>query len=829
MSALQTILKDKSLRTGWLSLAISLIIFIAPSFMELEDQYFGLFMCNFGIAIIYYFIVRFNKSQFHDTHRIHYNLIKLVLLLISAYSLNRELEVFSASATWFSILLVLVSVNYLASCFFNSFHNIFRNLIFFIYGVSIIVFIYLALYLMPLYAVSLLGLLALGISIHTFVPGLFVYYTISIASALGGKNKSYWFSFTAGIISTIIISAFYVITWNNNVNHLNKVYAAATIKGDNQLPVWIHVAQQTGSNDLIGKILKTDLIYTSGSWKENFLWNVPKRKFGEEQQLHDPLVVLSNLFSKKIMIPENERVKILESQYNSRHQALKRLWSGDHLRTKTVASHIRIWPEMHLSYTEKIITVHNYSQQSWRGQEEAIYTMHMPEGAVVTSLSLWIDGKEEKGILTTKQKADSAYNTIVGIESRDPSVVHWQEGNTVSIRVFPVFSHESRTFKVGITAPLRSNRGQLAYDNIWFQGPDAGNAIETVRLEMVSAPKSFIRQASYSTNNNKVFTRSGKYKPVWSLAFDDIGLQENSFSFDGYSYSIVPYERKRNAASITDVYLDLNKSWTLKEMDEVWTIIKDKRVWIQNEGFKIIDASDRQELINKIQGTEFSLFPYHLIQDKEHSMVITKSGHYSPNLFDLEGSTFLQSLRGKTNNGRIKLFHIGNEFSPYLRSLKEYRLFDFEYGNAKLLAKLFEHGTFINDDESEDEVIVHSADVRIIRSRGASISNAPDHLMRLFAYNQIMRKLGNSGMTKKYTDSTLMNQAHEAYVVSPVSSLVVLEKQTDYDRFDITDNGKSLKNASQKNNGAVPEPGEWAMIIIIAAVFIFFLLKWKLF
>ena len=134
----------------------------------------------------------------------------------------------------------------------------------------------------------------------------------------------------------------------------------------------------------------------------------------------------------------------------------------------------------------------------------------------------------------------------------------------------------------------------------------------------------------------------------------------------------------------------------------------------------------------------------------------------------------------------------------------------------------------MKDVESEDEIVVHSADIRILRSKGETRSNAPDHLMRLFAYNQVMRKLGITGLTKGSVDSTLANTAYEAYVVSPVSSLVVLEKQTDYDRFDIKDNGKSLKNASLKNNGAVPEPGEWAMIIIIAAVFVFFMFKWKM-
>ena len=40
-----------------------------------------------------------------------------------------------------------------------------------------------------------------------------------------------------------------------------------------------------------------------------------------------------------------------------------------------------------------------------KSPEEALYTFYMPEGAVVTSLSLWINGNEEKAILTTKEKA----------------------------------------------------------------------------------------------------------------------------------------------------------------------------------------------------------------------------------------------------------------------------------------------------------------------------------------------------------------------------------------------------------------------------------------
>jgi XrtN system VIT domain protein len=100
--------------------------------------------------------------------------------------------------------------------------------------------------------------------------------------------------------------------------------------------------------------------------------------------------------------------------------------------------------------------------------------------------------------------------------------------------------------------------------------------------------------------------------------------------------------------------------------------------------------------------------------------------------------------------------------------------------------------------------------------------------MRLFAYNHILQSLGKKD-TSLVDSTALIQEAQEAYVVSPVSSLVVLETQADYDRFDIKDSEASLKNASLKNTGAVPEPGEWAIIILLVATLVLFMVKSKIF
>ena len=106
-------------------------------------------------------------------------------------------------------------------------------------------------------------------------------------------------------------------------------------------------------------------------------------------------------------------------------------------------------------------------------------------------------------------------------------------------------------------------------------------------------------------------------------------------------------------------------------------------------------------------------------------------------------------------------------------------------------------------------------------------TTAPDHLMRLYTYNDLMRKIGRNYFKKEKLEDAIVAQAEQAFVVSPVSSLIVLETQADYDRFDIKKSKDSLKNASIKNSGSVPEPGEWLLIIL--SLFVGLFLWWKLY
>src|SRR5688572_8996081 len=560
MHLLKKRLNDKIYRAGLGCIAISIFLFCLPFIVTIEEQAeFGLFVLNFSLTGIYFLIRIVHRKEIEKESKIHHLLLLLILFLISAYSLNREMSVFENSVNWFTGLLVLLCTNYLAFAFFEGMPQWSRHLISFINGAGFITFLYLSIYLLPLFAIGLIGAFLLGISLHVFVPLLFTIYTLVLQDRVSENHKKYWISFSAGIASVLFFIVIYLIQWSNTSKEIHTVLQEAK-KSKTELPSWAVVSQKIPRNNISKKILKTELVYSvPESDNFNFFWGLPGRNFGEEKK-HDPMVMMATFFMGKPVLQDEEKIKVLESMYGMRHEAEERLWSGDHLYTEFVNTEVKLWPQCNIAYTEKTITVTNDDEiRGWNNQEEAIYTFYMPEGAVVTSLSLWIQGKEEKGILTTRALADSAYQAIVGVERRDPSVVHWQEGNTVSVRVFPVINGESRKFKIGITAPLERVNGKLRYENIYFKGPAFDKAKENILFDFEQPVTNLQTPASFvSIPNKQSYKRQGRYSSDWSLQLSDPGLSDCSFSFDGNKYSLSPYHKKLSSVQLDNIYLDIN-------------------------------------------------------------------------------------------------------------------------------------------------------------------------------------------------------------------------------------------------------------------------------
>jgi XrtN system VIT domain protein len=812
----QTKPADGVFLTGIILIAVSLLLYCIPAIMRVDEAaHFGMFALNYAIAIIYYFVLVGKKRLNKDMGGLPLIFVLLVLALISAWSLNRSMCVFEQSAPWLTVALVICSSGYLLVQYFETMPVWGRHILSFILGFALVLFLYLSIYLVKLYPISIILSLGLGFSLHAFVPLLFVLFTIKQAYRMIKASKTYLPAMVTGVVVPLLVAIIFTVSWTKLNNTAKDEFQNSLIADNTDLPAWVRIAQNMPDGKLTEKYLKSDLVYAlpSQTWE----WSMPSRDY-EEARKHDPLIMFASIFSKPPSINQDERVKILESVYDARHKTLNRLWAGDNLVTQSVISNVRIWPESRIAYTEKTITVFCDDQRSRRRQEEGIYTFYLPEGGVVTSLSLWINRKEEKARLTTKSKADSAYKTIVGVENRDPSLVHWQEGNTVSVRVFPILSGGNRVFKIGVTAPLKFSDNRLTYENLYFRGPDVTGADEIIQVDWATIPPQMKMPGGFTANGKNRFIKKAGYDPSWQLAFQDPGIKSGSFSFDGHTYTVAPYTQQYAKRTFDKIYLDINKSWSQAELEEVLRVTRGREVYVHKES--MVQLGDGMApMVKELSTRNFSILPFHEIEDDTNSLIITKGTSNSPNIADLAESEFAAKLEKALGNGaRYNVYCLDGALSPYLKTLKEHRVFNYGQGDVTSLKKMLADQVFPVNMENDSIIVVNSAAVTLTKTAGAATSSAPDHLMRLFSYNHIMQQLGARIFTNQETNDTLVGEARQAYIVTPISSMVVLETKKDYERFGIEESMNSLQNATLRSNGAVPEPEEWALIIIACGV-----------
>ncbi len=402
----------------------------------------------------------------------------------------------------------------------------------------------------------------------------------------------------------------------------------------------------------------------------------------------------------------------------------------------------------------------------------------------------------------------------------------WQEGNRVTVRVFPCEAGDDRRVKIGLTSPLRLAGGQLVYQNPSFEGPNTGSADELVKIDFAQKPVALEAPWLLERLTNNTLTHNGRYQSDWTLRFDAPALSTEPFVLDGRAYRIEPYQPTLVAFRPTDVYLDVNAAWKEDEFTTAfWAATHQRqRVWVFDDGLKQLSAADLDDTYERLTEPAFSLFPVYRIPNPATALLVTKGTLASPTLSDLKGSPFADRMQRTAKQAApIQTFCFGNELSPYLKTLAELRVLNVAHGITCDLIGYTKDGQFPRRADEPGRVILPEANVAIRESSANSqpanqASVAPDHLARLFAYNHLLQQIGRHYFTPNYQTETLIAQAQRAHIVSPLSSLVVLETAADYDRFGIQKDHSGLDNATLKQEGAVPEPHEWALLILVAGL-----------
>ncbi len=780
------------------------------------------FFVNAFCFLIFFFFM--DRKGFKFPNRSH----TILLLLIgntSAYSLNQIISIFDVSTNWLASYLVVLNTAMLLYCFRKVLPTWIEYSLPAIFASGFLFNVYETIYVAPYYPFSLAIFWFFLISLHIFIPLWWAILLGKMTLAYSKKGKVYFNSLIVGLSIPLAIVIGYTANWytiNENLVEIRQ----QTIK-ENALPSWVALSQVLENNWQTEKILQSGSLYSIAKGRGNDFF--PSRNRFDERIKHDPFVVIASLFSEPLELNVKERRQLLSAVFNRRHLTERKLWSGQDLSTKKVATTIQFFPKFRLAYTEKVIEIQNHKQGRWqRNQQEALYSFYLPEGSVVTSASLWVAGEERPSFLTTRNKADSAYTTIVGVENRDPLLLHWQEGNRVTVRIFPVLQKENRQFKIGITSPLIEKNGQLIYQNPDFDGPYAQNATETIRILGAADKLDFLSKFTFSESGED-WVYEGLYHSDWQLKIDAPALATGTFSFGNQHFQMQPYAPTTTPFVPEAIYLNINRSWSKRQFNAIWKTIQYQPVFVYTDKLVRLTAQNKHRLFKELQQYQYRLFPFYAIEDPTKALVITHNEALTPVLSDLKGTTFAKQLNTffNQNDTPIAVFDLGNAPSLYIKSLKELRQLNYHRDDFDNLQQFLKDQVFIQPSETDQLVTLEHMGMQIQKvNQPTTASTAPDHLMRLFTYNNLMCKIGKDYFNTKKLGNQLIAQAEQAHVVTPVSSLIVLETQADYDRFDIKASKDGLKNASIKNAGAVPEPHEWLLIILGLLVMSYF--YWKL-
>jgi len=93
---------------------------------------------------------------------------------------------------------------------------------------------------------------------------------------------------------------------------------------------------------------------------------------------------------------------------------------------------------------------------------EGTFRFPMPDGALLTGLSMSIDGKVMEGELVEREKARKAYESVVD-SMQHPALLEWEHGSVFKMRVFPLEPQRSKVVTIRYLAPLRREAGGLRF------------------------------------------------------------------------------------------------------------------------------------------------------------------------------------------------------------------------------------------------------------------------------------------------------------------------------------------------------------------------------
>ena len=487
------------------------------------------------------------------------------------------------------------------------------------------------------------------------------------------------------------------------------------------------------------------------------------------------------------------------------------------------------------SYTEWTMAFRNSSHL----QREARAMIRLPEGALVTRATLWIDGVEQEAAFGAAADVKSAYSKVVSAR-RDPLLVTWAGPNRIFVQCFPIQPQGEMRVKIGITAPLYPNRGStiattlpaiieqnFIIDNnlehaVWIESKSQLTSSSSFLAEergnssSVSALRGQI-PATTALSNVRIQTERAVAEEVRSLFKED----SQSFVIKQTIESVVP-KRKQQAVVVIDPSVKLkhtvgdlaNALAALPSSLNLQIILAEEIPELLTTIPVSLQSKDFQAALESLRWHEFAgghdnapaLAKALELADRHQAQIIWISGP-QPLKVD-EFNLAFQYLTRRPAQREMTVITLADGTNKLLERLSEKVAirevlpdFGAERGISDLLSELLLSNSYPS--------IVRRASLADLDSPtsggvDSSVSAHP-HLNRLYAGEEILKLLAKGSKDSRARATTLGTTYR---LVTPVTGAVVLETKQQYAEA-------GLEPSPVGTVPVIPEPEVYALVSIV--------------
>jgi hypothetical protein len=476
-----------------------------------------------------------------------------------------------------------------------------------------------------------------------------------------------------------------------------------------------------------------------------------------------------------------------------------------------------------LGYFEWILVLKNDANIT----REARAQIALPPGAVVSRLTLWVNGEEREAAFAARGQVTAAYRSVVR-QQRDPVLVTTAGADRIAVQMFPVPVHGEMKVRIGITAPLqldhlREGRLQLPYfhernfdvpmelrHSLWFESKAPLNSALGESQRIAPGAHSLRLQATdaqLSAHDSMIIVPRGNSDDAWS---HDVAP---STALIKQTLQIVPIARPSRLVLVVDSSVSMANAApsiadaiaTLPSSTELFLILADDGDSLDD----LVEKTNPQAAATQIRARDFVggvdntsalARGLDLVLAKPDSALIWIHG---PQPVQLQTAEALEQrlIRG----GGVRWYDVqvtpgANLIGERINELQRVRTLSYH-----ALPRLFASWR------------VNSQEVVAFRERVDSpTANLPvgietsAHLARLWAHDEVGRLIYGARPSRE----AAIDLAHRYQLVTPVTGAVVLETQQQYDAAGLTP-------VPEGTVPTIPEPEEWALMAIALAILLY--------